>query len=39
MVSDVCNNMITFFHMTVITNPSDVCNYKAYFKTNGKSSI
>ena len=39
MVSDVCNNMITFFHMTIITNPSDVCNYKAYFKTNGKSSI
>ena len=42
MVSDVCNDMFTVFHMVVITNPFDwwfdlgailrVCN-KAYFKT------
>ena len=49
MMSDICNNMITIFHMVVITNPSDwwfdlgtmlhVCNYKAQFKTYKESSI
>ena len=43
--SDVCNKMITVFHMAVITNSSNwwfdwgtilhMCNYKAYFKTYG----
>ena len=49
MVSDVCNNMITVFHMVVITNPFDwcfdsgamlhVCNCKAQFKIYKESSI
>ena len=48
MVSDICNNMITIFHMAAITNPSDwwfdpgtmlyVWNYKAYLKIYEESS-